>query len=292
MTAVPIADEAESPAAPVDPTDPFARRDHGPIRFLHRLNPLAIIVAVLPAMIALVFVRELSAPLVLLVLATALAAIGASVPREQRALVFLMPSAFVVVASLTFALSANQPAFDDTPVLLQIGGWQVHAGSWLAGLVTSLRLGALASLTVLIGVAASAADLVRATVQHLRVPYRYGVTAMATLRFVPRFRHELDTIRAAHRIRGLGGGRGPIGALRRWAGWIVPLLAGAIRHAERVALAMDARAFGAHRDRTERYPVPLRVRDAVFVLLFWAATAAALLWAQPLLGLPIPEGVR
>jgi hypothetical protein len=36
----------------------------------------------------------------------------------------------------------------------------------------------------------------------------------------------------------------------------VPLLAGAIRHAERVALAMDARAFGAHPDRTERHLVP------------------------------------
>jgi len=275
-----------------DSSDPFARRDHGAIRFLHRLNPLAVIAAVLPAMISLVLLRELAAPLVLLVLATVVAAIGAHVPRDQLALVFVVPSAFVAIASLTFALSANQPSFDGTPVLLQVGDWRFHAGSWLAGLVTSLRLGALAALTVLIGVAASPADLVRAAVQHLRVPYRYGVTAMATMRFVPRFRHELSAIRAAHRIRGLGGGRGPIGALRRWSGWIVPLLAGAIRHAERVALAMDARAFGAHRDRTERYPVPLRVRDAVFVVLFWAATAAALLWAQPLLGLPIPEGVR
>ena len=291
MTAVGL-DAAESTTTRPTTSDPFARRDHGPVRFLHRLNPLAIIVAVVPAMVALVVIRELSAPLVLLVLATVVAAIGASVPREQRALVFVLPTAFVVVASLTFALSAHQPPFDDTAVLLQVGDWRFHAGSWLAGLVTSLRLGALAALAALIGVAASAADLVRAAVQHLRVPYRYSVTAMATIRFVPRFRHDLATIRAAHRIRGVEGGRGPLGALRRWTACIVPLLAGAIRHAERVALAMDARAFGAHRHRTERYPVPLRIRDAVFVLLFWAATAAALLWAQPVLGLPIPEGVR
>jgi energy-coupling factor transporter transmembrane protein EcfT len=57
---------------------------------------------------------------------------------------------------------------------------------------------------------------------------------------VPRFGHELDVIRQAHRVRGAHGGRGPFAAVARWWGYIVPLLAGAIRHAERVALAMDA----------------------------------------------------
>ena len=37
-----------------------------------------------------------------------------------------------------------------------------------------------------------------------------------------------------------------------------------------------ARAFGAHRDRTERYLLPWRARDTVFVLVFWVASAAVL----------------
>jgi energy-coupling factor transport system permease protein len=118
---------------------------------------------------------------------------------------------------------------------------------------------------------------VRATVQQLRVPYRIGYTALAAFRFVPRFGHELDVIRQAHRVRGSHGGRGPFAAVARWFGYVVPLLAGAIRHAERVALAMDARAFGAHPDRTERHLVPFRVRDTVFIVLFWTVSAA-LLW--------------
>ena len=93
-------------------------------------------------------------------------------------------------------------------------------------------------------------------------------------RFVPRFGHELDVIRQAHRVRGAHGGRGPFAAVARWGGYVVPLLAGAIRHAERVALAMDARAFGAYPDRTERHLVPFRARDIVFVALFLATTAA------------------
>ena len=116
--------------------------------------------------------------------------------------------------------------------------------------------------------------MVRASVQQLRVPYRIGYTALAAFRFVPRFGHELEVIRQAHRVRGAHGGRGPFSAIGRWFGYVVPLMAGAIRHAERVALAMDARAFGAYPDRTERHLVPFRARDVVFIALFLAASAA------------------
>ncbi len=61
----------------------------------------------------------------------------------------------------------------------------------------------------------------------------------------------------------------------------MPLLAGAIRHAERVALAMDARAFGAHPDRTERHLLPWRRRDTVFTAVFWIASATALIALFP-----------
>jgi energy-coupling factor transporter transmembrane protein EcfT len=37
---------------------------------------------------------------------------------------------------------------------------------------------------------------------------------------------------------------------------------------------MDARAFGAHPDRTERHLVPWRHRDTAFVLAFWAVSVA------------------
>lgn len=74
---------------------------------------------------------------------------------------------------------------------------------------------------------------------------------------------------------------GPFGVVARWSGYVVPLLAGAIRHAERVALAMDARAFGAHRTRTERHLVPFRWRDLVFIIVLWAATAALFLTLRP-----------
>ena len=65
-------------------------------------------------------------------------------------------------------------------------------------------------------------------------------------------------------------------------GTAIPLLASAIRHAERVALAMDARAFGAHPTRTERTLSRWRARDtaaqnsstnAVVAIYWWGLTA-------------------
>ena len=163
----------------------------------------------------------------------------------------------------------------------QIGSWTLYGGALAVGFATGLRLAAIVAPHPHRGPRTTGPDLVRATVQQLRVPYRIGYTALAAFRFVPRFGHELDVIRQAHRVRGAHGGRGPFAAVARWFGYLVPLMAGAIRHAERVALAMDARAFGAHPDRTERHIVPLRVRDTVFIVVFWAASAALFTPSSP-----------
>jgi energy-coupling factor transport system permease protein len=162
-------------------------------------------------------------------------------------------------------------------LLLEVGDYHLYLGSLAVGFATALRLAGLVVLALIGGLTTTGPDLVRSTTQSLRVPYRVAYTALAAFRFVPRFRRDLEHIRNAHRVRGTGGRRGPIAAVRRFSESVVPLLAGAIRHAERVAFAMDARAFGAHPTRTERHVVPLRKRDVVFTVLFWGATAAIVL---------------
>lgn len=59
----------------------------------------------------------------------------------------------------------------------------------------------------------------------------------------------------------------------RWTGSILPLMILAIQHAERVALSMDSRAFGAHRGRTELRDEPWRRRDWAVVACTWLVTA-------------------
>jgi energy-coupling factor transport system permease protein len=262
--------------------DPYAQAQHaGGMRFLPALNPLAKIAGPLPAMVALIFVRDLATPLAFLAIAYALLLVGSRWSRRMLgALAVVLPVA-VVVVGFGFSLWTDASRVDQGVVVAQWGAWTLYGGALATGFATALRLGAIVALALIGGLTTTGADLVRALVQQLRVPYRIGYTALAAFRFVPRFGHELEVIRQAHRVRGAHGGRGPFAAIARWTGYLVPLLAGAIRHAERVALAMDARAFGAHPTRTERHLVPFRARDAVFVVGFWVLSVAAFLFFSP-----------
>lgn len=256
--------------------DPYAQRvQASPVRFLYGLNPLAKLVAPLPAMVLLVFVRDLATPLAFLVLSYVVLLVGVSFTARLAGILLALPVGAAVVG-IGFSLWTDASHVDQSVVIWQIGAWTLYGGALEIGLATGLRIAAIVALSLIVGLSTTGPDLVRATVQQLRVPYRIGYTALAAFRFVPRFGHELEVIRQAHRVRGAHGGRGPFAAIARWFGYVVPLMAGAIRHAERVALAMDARAFGAHPDRTERHLVPFRARDVVFVVLFLTVSAVVL----------------
>ena len=263
--------------------DPYSARSGVTARhFLHFLNPLAKIGGPLPFMVYLLFVRDIATPLAFVCLALLLLTIGAKLTPRIGLIVWLGLPLVVAVLSVSFALWTDAARVDDTRLLFQLGEYRFYLGAWLIGLATALRLAALLSLALIAGLTMTGPDLVRSLVQQLHVPYRIGYTALAAYRFVPRFRYELENIRQAHRVRGVSGGRGPIAGVRRYLGYIVPLLVGAIRHAERVALAMDSRAFGAHESRTERYLMPFRARDWVFMALFWAVGISLIVAASAL----------
>lgn len=258
--------------------DPYADRvEASPVRFLYSLNPLAKLAAPLPAMLFLVFVRDAATPLAFLALAYTLLLVGVSFTRRLALILFVAIPIAAAAIGFGFALWTDPAKVDQSVVVWQLGSWTMYGGALEVGYATALRIAAIIGLTLIVGLSTTGPDLVRASVQQLRVPYRIGYTALAAFRFVPRFGHELDVIRQAHRVRGAHGGHGPFAAIARWFGYVVPLLAGAIRHAERVALAMDARAFGAYPDRTERHLVPWRIRDTVFVIAFLAASAGILI---------------
>jgi energy-coupling factor transport system permease protein len=258
--------------------DPYARIvATSPRQFLYALNPISKIAAVAPAMILLVFVRDLATPAAFLLLAYAMLLLGARLTGRLAAILFAALPAGMLLIGLGFSVWVDAAQVQSTAPALQIGGWTLYSGALAIGFATALRLGSIVALALVGGLTTTGPDLVRASVQQLRVPYRIGYTALAAFRFVPRFGHELSVIRAAHRVRGHHGGRGPFSRIARGWGYIVPLLAGAIRHAERVALAMDSRAFGAHSTRTERHLVPFRTRDAVFIVVVLAASATIFL---------------
>jgi energy-coupling factor transport system permease protein len=271
--------------SPTTARDPYAAAAPSPsARFLHGLNPIAKLAAPLPAIVALLFTRGIAIPLAFTVLALALLLVGARLSGRVVAALLIATPVGVAVLGLSLGLWVDPARVDGagpaaSVALFEVGGWTFTLGAYLVGVATALRIAAILLLSLIAGLTTTGPELVRALVQNLRVPYRIGYTALAALRFVPRFGHELELIRAAHRVRGTDHGRGPVPALRRVVGYAIPLLASAIRHAERVALAMDARAFGAHPTRTERTVSRWRARDTVFVVAFQLVAAAIFAFA-------------
>lgn len=102
---------------------------------------------------------------------------------------------------------------------------------------------------------------------------------------------RLDTLSAdwqelarARRVRGLGPGRSPVAQVRHYASMSLALLVSALRQAEQLAVAMEARGYGllarpGHR-RTWLRPAPWTRADTVLIGL--CALFAALPWALAL----------
>lgn len=242
--------------------------------WLATVNPLIKLASTMPALMAVLFTRDVLTPALIAGIAFVVLLAGLRIRVHVVAVVAVV---ILVVGSWTalfFALLVRDDAAAHTPVVF--AGWiTLRAGAVMIGAATALRLVAVSALALLGSAGTTIAELNSALVRQLHIPYRFAQGALAAARFAPRYREDLLTLRAAHRARGIIDPRGPVGFARRTARSTIPLLAGGARYAERLSLAMDARGFGAHPQRTDRRPAVIRIRDVVFVICMWTVFAAA-----------------
>jgi len=92
-------------------------------------------------------------------------------------------------------------------------------------------------------------------------------------RMLPLLQGEYEAIRAAHRVRGVQEREGKLAVFSRMKRYSIPLLAGAVRQASRVALAMDARGFGAFPERSYRRRMRVSGQDWLFLAAAVTLTA-------------------
>lgn len=132
-----------------------------------------------------------------------------------------------------FGLANADPT---STTVLTLGPWHITAEAIDAGIGLGLRVLAIGAVGAVFALTTDSTRLVDALVQQGHVPERFAYGALAAYGAIPRFGEDLANVRAARRIRGLRGTWHPR--------ILVGLLVLAIRHGDRMALAMDARAFG------------------------------------------------
>jgi energy-coupling factor transport system permease protein len=110
--------------------------------------------------------------------------------------------------------------------------------------------------------------------QRMRVPYRVGFAISLSFRLVPLFIDSAVTIVDAQRLRGYDFNQGgPLERVRRYVPVVIPVFMGALRKANNMAMALEARGFGFSHEPTTfiEYPVtPADVAAFIFLLILGA----------------------
>lgn len=151
-------------------------------------------------------------------------------------------------------------------VLVSLGPVAVSAPGLLNGLRFALRALGFGAWSLVFVATTDPIDLVRSLNQNLRLPGRFTYSALAAYRYLPTLESEIALIRQAHRLRGVGEGRNPGAAVQRAYRFTIPLLAGGLRRAGRVADAMEVRGLGnAHRTHFRR--VLIQRRDIMYAVV-------------------------
>ncbi|WP_199614791.1 energy-coupling factor transporter transmembrane component T family protein [Paenibacillus alkalitolerans] len=247
--------------------------------YLQRLNPMVKLGCLAVVIFSMVLCTDPITPLI--VAAAALAALRVLGGVPWRA-IFPLLTPFLLFAAAFLWMSILFPAERGGTLLLRMGPLLVTWENVWNGLSLGMRSLVFGVWSLLFSLTTVPVKLMLGLVQHCKLPPRFGYGTMAAYRMIPLFRQELEHIRAAHRIRGLGEARGIKGKWEQWKRYAIPLLAQAIRKAERTAIAMESKGFDDSRDRTYYERIPWTMRDIAFgggtILLLLAVFLLRQLW--------------
>lgn len=206
---------------------------------LGRTSPIVKLGVALAWLIGLAFTLSWAPPLVLAAAALLTGVVFGSVRIAglTRSLAPLwLAAASIGLFNALFSTSNGDPS---APTAFAFGPVRVAAEAAANGVALALRVVAIASVGAVFTLTTDPTRLADALVRQSHVSPRFAYGALAAYQAIPRFGEDLATLRQARRIRGLRGSWHPR--------LLVTLLVLAIRHGDRMALAMDARAFGSGR---------------------------------------------
>ena len=113
--------------------------------------------------------------------------------------------------------------------------------------------------------------------EQTRVPYEFAFAFTTAVRFVPVLAEEAQTIMDAQKARGLELEKGGfLKRIRNYVPVLIPLIVSAIRRSLELAEALESRAWGATKKRTNLYALKLRRGDFALLAITIGVLAVAI----------------
>jgi len=113
--------------------------------------------------------------------------------------------------------------------------------------------------------------------EQTHIPYEFCFAFTTAVRFVPVLAEEAQTIMDAQKARGLELERGNfLKRIRNYIPILIPLIVSAIRRSLELAEAMESRAWGATKKRTNLYVLKMHRGDIVLILITVGILATAI----------------
>ena len=242
---------------------------------LERLNPVAALAAGLfPALILVATIDIVSAAVALTLQLLLLPLLGV----DARTLVRRTAPVWIAapLSGLTILLYGQTSG----QIYAEFLFVRISDGSIELAIATVLRVLAIGIPAVALFARVDVTRFGDALAQTLHLPARFVLGAVAALRMLGLLGSDMRMLERARRARGLG----DRGRIRRLPGLVLALLVLAIRRGAALAVAMEARGFGAPVTRTWTRPSPWRAIDslalAVAVAVAVIATVAAVATGQ------------
>ena len=238
--------------------------------FVHRLHPTAKVFGLLAVFWSIYWVDNPLAlmPLALIVLAIALM-MGAWENVYRFRWFFIL---IIVPTMLTWMLfyRVGKP-------LITLPPFYVSEASLMFGFGRGLKVGALVLASVLF-LSGTKVEELAVGLSRLGLPYRLGFTITLAFRLVPLFMESALTVVDAQRLRGYDfDAGGAFERIRRYVPVVVPVFMGALRKANNMAMALEARGFGRTHRPTSFIEYRMHPRDAA-AFAFLLALGAVSFW--------------
>ncbi|MBM3598128.1 MAG: energy-coupling factor transporter transmembrane protein EcfT [Alphaproteobacteria bacterium] len=212
-------------------------------RPLHPVNPLTKLAAAIVLVIAVTVVFDIRFQAAVLALIVVVLMVLEGVPPLRLALVMLP------FALMGFGFLWTNLLFHEAGGYVEsLGRFSLLRGSALDdGIVVFLRAVNFGAVSYAFVRATPPADLARALMQNAGLRPTVAFAVFSVVQFIPQLQDDLRQLHLAHALRAAtaqaSGIRSLVGLPRRYVDLVIPLLAGAVRRAQRSAISMEARGL-------------------------------------------------